>query len=684
MVNLSKYKVTDAQNKALSHGLNFAVSPDNVHESGIINECIIACEKACWKLPAGEASQLRAEVVGTIKSSKIPKQNVSKEERDAIKLLQKEKSVKILGADKGRATVVMDTEEYEEKLANMLNDTNTYMKLDKDPTPKYKKKLVEIISRLEREEKIRPEDKKYLYPTAEIVPRIYGSPKIHKKDNPLRPIIDYTGSIGYNVSRSLADIISPIVGNTCHHVLNSKQLADDLKDIKLEEDEYLISHDVVSLFTNTPVELTLKIIREKLEQDPNLGKRTRLTVGDIMELVEFILTTTYFSSKGNIYQQKKGVAMGSPLSPIAVDLFMEWLEQEAIATAPQHCKPRLWKRYVDDVLEIIKRGEAENLTKHLDQIDPTGSIKFTFEEEKDGSIPFLDTEISRKPDGSLKLSIYRKATHTNQYLQFQSHHPLHQKLGVVRTLLDRKDNIVTEDPDKEKEEHVIREALSNCGYPKWAIDKVKDKRQTPKIKQKSTKNEEKSKGLVVIPYIEGLTERLSRVYKKHGFSTAMKPYITLRRMLVHPKDKRDPLQTADSMYEIPCKSCSKTYIGETGRIFKTRLSEHQKEAEKQSAKNFTRSQRKTSSSETFKSAITEHVAANNHIINWDAARIIDQESDKTTRWLKEAIWIRSRGKDTMNKDEGAYKLDRIYDQIIHKRQPSELMTSSQSSKVASH
>ena len=217
-------------------------------------------------------------MVGTIKSAKIPKPNVSKEERDAIKLLQKEKSV--IGADKGRATVVMDTEEYEEKLANMLNDTNTYMKLDKDPTPKYKKKLVEIISLLEREEKIRPEDKKYLYPTAEIVPRIYGSPKIHKKDNPLRPIIDYTGSIGY-VSRSLSDIISPIVGNTCH---NSKQLADDLKDIKLEEDEYLISHDVVSLFTNTPVELTLKVICEKLEQDPNLGKRNRLTVGESWNL----------------------------------------------------------------------------------------------------------------------------------------------------------------------------------------------------------------------------------------------------------------------------------------------------------------------------------------------------------------------------------------------------------------
>ena len=84
----------------------------------------------------------------------------------------------------------MDTTEYEEKLDKMLSDTNTYTRLDKDPTPpEYKNKLVDILSRLKKEGEIRPEDKKSLYPTAEIVPRIYGSPKIHKKDTPLRPII---------------------------------------------------------------------------------------------------------------------------------------------------------------------------------------------------------------------------------------------------------------------------------------------------------------------------------------------------------------------------------------------------------------------------------------------------------------------------------------------------------------
>ena len=98
----------------------------------------------------------------------------------------------------------------------------------------------------------------------------------------------------------------------------------------------------------------------------------------------------------------------SPVSPIVANLFMEFLEQQAIASAPFACKPRLWKRYVDDILEIIKRGSVQQLTDHLNIVDDTGSIKFTHEEESDGSIPFLDTLVVRKDDGSLNVLVYRK------------------------------------------------------------------------------------------------------------------------------------------------------------------------------------------------------------------------------------------------------------------------------------
>ena len=63
--------------------------------------------------------------------------------------------------------------------------------------------------------------------------------------------------------------------------------------------------------------------------------------------------------------------MGSPVSAIVANLFMEWLESEAIATAALNCKPKLWRRYVDDVFDIIKKDSTRNLTDHLNTVDPT-------------------------------------------------------------------------------------------------------------------------------------------------------------------------------------------------------------------------------------------------------------------------------------------------------------------------
>ena len=96
---------------------------------------------------------------------------------------------------------------------------------------------------------------------------------------------------------------------------------------------------------------------------------------------------------------------------------MEWLEQQAIATAPVNCRPRLWKRFVDDTLEVIKRGSVTQLTEHLNSVDSTGSIRFTYEEETEGQIPFLDTLLIRKEDGNVKLLLYRKKTHTSTSMQ---------------------------------------------------------------------------------------------------------------------------------------------------------------------------------------------------------------------------------------------------------------------------
>ena len=117
-----------------------------------------------------------------------------------------------------------------------------------------------------------------------------------------------------------------------------------------------------------------------------------------------------------------------------------------------------------------KEGSGED-TDHINTIDPTGNIKFTYEEE-DKQIPFLDTLLVRREDGLVKLLVYSKKSHTDQHLNFGSHHPLNHKLAVIRTLLERCYSIVTEEDDRKKEEHVVK-ALRKCGYPPWTIDRVK-------------------------------------------------------------------------------------------------------------------------------------------------------------------------------------------------------------------
>ena len=114
---------------------------------------------------------------------------------------------------------------------------------------------------------------------------------------------------------------------------------------------------------------------------------------------------------------------------------------------------------MDDILEIFKKDSVEQLTDHINEIDNTGNIKFTYETESNNSFSGYSHCQEKKQDGSVKLLVDRKKTHTDQYLHFTSHHPLQHKLSVSRTLMDRKDKVVTEPQDKEQEESKVKEAL---------------------------------------------------------------------------------------------------------------------------------------------------------------------------------------------------------------------------------
>ena len=128
---------------------------------------------------------------------------------------------------------------------------------------------------------------------------------------------------------------------------------------------------LTSVVFATPIPQLIEIIKNRLQKDKSLKKRTLLTSDDIVELLNFILTTTYFVFRGQVYQQKFGTAMGSPVSPIVANLFVEDLEQWAMESAPDDLRPKLWKRYVDDTLEVIRRGKVVEWLEHLNRMDLT-------------------------------------------------------------------------------------------------------------------------------------------------------------------------------------------------------------------------------------------------------------------------------------------------------------------------
>ena len=142
-------------------------------------------------------------------------------------------------------------------------------------------------------------------------------------------------------------------------------LIEQIKDVGLRDGDCIISYDVTSLFTSVPIKPVLEIIQQRLTKDQDLQKRTSMTMKQIISLLEFCLNSTSFVFQGQYYQQVGGAAMGSPLSPIVANIFMEHFEKETLETAPHPPSP--WKRFVDDTFVILE-------TQHKEEFFPSHKL----------------------------------------------------------------------------------------------------------------------------------------------------------------------------------------------------------------------------------------------------------------------------------------------------------------------
>ena len=202
---------------------------------------------------------------------------------------------------------------------------------------------------------------------------------------------------------------------------------------------------------------------------------------------------------------------------------------------------------MDDTFVIQKEVNKQDFLQHINSVDP--AIRFTVEDNKeDGSIPFFDTIVKPEADGSLSTTVYRKPTHTDQYLQWDSHHHLSAKFSVIHTLSHRAKTVCSKPELLQQEKDHLRKALTKCKYPKWALDKVEKRlnKSTSEVIDEANQgttvaqtvtSEVKTKGHIVIPYTQGLYESIKKICGRYGIQTHFKGGSTIKTSWSPPRTK---------------------------------------------------------------------------------------------------------------------------------------------------
>ena len=124
--------------------------------------------------------------------------------------------------------------------------------------------------------------------------------------------------------------------------------------------------------------------------------------------------------------------MGSPLSSFLAEAVMQDLEKRSVTN---NTDIKTWDRYVDDVLATLKRDKTEDILQTIN--NTTNNIKFTKEKEQNNQLAFLDVLLTRTDDGTLQTQVYKKKTHTDQILNYNSNHPIQHKISCIKTLYNR-------------------------------------------------------------------------------------------------------------------------------------------------------------------------------------------------------------------------------------------------------
>lgn len=576
--------------------------------------------------------------------------------KNTKKFLHDHPNLLITRADKGNVTVALSRDDYVSKIEGMLSDINTYKKIVKSPINKLICGLKDILIRWKNSEYINTQKYKSLLFTDGSLPRAYGLPKIHKQNCPFRIIVSSVDSPLYDLAAYLHDILNKSFPKKESQIINSFQLVKLLSNLNITDcSSELISLDVVSLFTNIPLQNAIESVANRWNL---ISENTSIPKDEFLGAVNFVLRSTFFTFNNNIYEQTYGTPMGSPLSPIIAEIVLQDIEDKALNSLK--FVPSIYYRYVDDILMIIPNNMIEHTVQSFNSLHHR--IQFTLEKSDKNVLNFLDVTLILK-DNCLTMDWFHKKTFSGRYLNFFSQHPLNQKRGTIFGLVDRVFYLSNPVFHEKNIKFIINILLNNC-YPlelifrtirerlKFLFDRhnYSEITNTSSTSNNNNRDDDRNSTFFLLPYVPSLSDRFLRVAGESGVRLAFYSINKLQSLIKGHKDRINYEDQKNVVYKINCSNCHVSYVGQTKRKLRTRIAEHRNDIRK-NANNL--------------SVISTHRLNFNHDFDWNNVRVLDKERSYCKRLISEMIHIKKQ-KEGINLQTDTENLDEIYSTIVDK------------------
>ena len=587
-LNLSNYQLSPVEEDFLNLGLNLHIQSkySKLHkhvQMELLYQNLVKLEKEQKLVMNPRLKELMSAEATKHRNTKHHSM-ITPELKAAAKKLKNNEDLVIRKADKTSIYVLLNKNDYLTKIDNILDDTTKFKKIGRDPTSELKVKANKLIDALNAAQG----DIKIPRIIGDYKPGyLYGNVKTHKNNYPLRPIISQVLTPTYQLAKTLNSIITPYVPS--RFSLKSTNEFIDLIHSN-QAPGMLASLDVVSLFTNVPIDATIEII---IKHVYNNSEKTppKIPKEILRQMLQLCTKEAPFKApNGKLYLQIDGVTMGSPLGPTFSNFYMGDLEERTFNGILQ--KPAIYARYIDDVIVLI--NNQQDIIDLQNCFQNNSVLQFTYELNVDNKLPFLDVLIDNNT-GSIKTTVYRKPTDEGHCLNANSECVQRYKDSVIFSYINRAFKITQSWHDFHLELNRIKQLLINNNYSNRNVDlqirKFLDKKMQPEVEQNKPKTinvyyenqmhenykiEERTIKKIINENVtcKTLQDKLNLIF----YYKNLKSHNLVMRNNPDPPPKT--LQQTNVVYEYSCRICedqhgkAAQYVGMTQTSLSRRLTLH--------------------------------------------------------------------------------------------------------------